>query len=186
MTLGKAIDEAFGRTGYARRERWPTGSVGVIDCLSENPFEPFLCTVGRVEYVSKKPTPDDLAASDWYPCDIKGEQPTDDWRAVLATKGQGTRSIGRGDQCEVWLDGCALDGGCTLAWVKPHELSLLVAHDRIAAWPDAGIVMPRRSVSLAASGLVREFRLLSVVWQSVHDGSRLYRLGMAERTQVHH
>lgn len=158
MTLGTAIEEAFGRTEYVRRAAWPAGSVGVIDCLSENPFAPFSCTVGRAEY---------------------------NWQAVLSAKDGATGSIGRGDRCEVWLDGCALDGGCTLAWVKPQELSLLVARDRVIAWPEAGMVMPLRRVSIGANGLVREFHLLSVDWQSLHDGSRLYRLCVAERTRVH-
>ena len=72
-----------------------------------------------------------------------------------------------------------------MAWVKPHELSLLIARNRIAAWPVAGMVMPPRRLSIGANGLVREFHLLSVDWQSRHDGSRLYRLCVAEHEQVH-
>ena len=185
MTLGKAIEEAFGRTEYVRRAAWPAGSVGVIDCLSENPFEPFSCTVGRAEYISTHPMHGDLEAADWYPCNIEGKQATDNWQAVLSANDGAIGSIGRGDQCEVSLDGCALDGGCTLAWVKPHELSLLVARDQVIAWPDAGMVMPLRRVSIGANGLAREFHLLSVDWQPLHDGSRLYRLCVAERAQVH-
>ena len=183
--MDKAIEGAFGRTQYVRREAWPTGSVGVIDYLSANPFEPFSCTAGRAQYVSKHLTAGDLAASDWHPCNIGGKQATSNWRAVLSAKDQAAGSIGRGDQCEVWLDGCALEGGCTLAWVKPHELSVLVPRDRIPAWPDEGMVMPLRPLSISANGLVREFHLLKIEWQSLHDGSRLYRLCVAERSQVH-
>ena len=184
MTLDKAIEGAFGRTGYVRREGWAPGSVGVIDCLSENPFEPFSCTVGRAQYVSKYLTDGDLAGSDWHPCNIDGKEATGNWHTVLSSKDQAAGCIGRGDQCEVWLDGCPLEGGCTLAWVEPHELSLVVAHDRIAAWPQAGMVMPLRHLSISANGLVREFHLLEIEWQCLHDGSRLYRLCVAERSQV--
>ena len=46
MTLDKAVEGAFGRTADVRREAWPAGSVGIIDCLSENRFKPFSCTIG--------------------------------------------------------------------------------------------------------------------------------------------
>ena len=135
MTLSKAIEEAFGRTEYVRRAVWPTGSVGVIDCLSENPSEPFSCTMGRAQYISKHPMHGDPAASDWYPCNIDGKQATSSWQAALSAKDGATGCIGRGDQCEVWLDGCALAGGGKLTWVKPHELSLLVSSRAIGSPP---------------------------------------------------
>ena len=184
MTLQEAISEAFGRTEYVRRKAWPAGSVGRINCLSENPFEPFSCTVGRAQYVSKYLTGGDLATSDWHPCNIDGEQATGNWHAVLSAKDQTAGSIGRGDQCEVRLDGSHLEGGCTLAWIKPHELSVRVARDRIAAWPDEGMVIPLRRLAIGANGLVRDFHLLEVEWQPLGDGSRLYRLCVAERSQV--
>ena len=185
MTLQEAISEAFGRTEYVRRKAWPAGSVGRINCLSENPFEPFSCTMGRAQYVSKHLKDGDLAALDWHACNIDGEQATGNWHAVLSSKDQAGGCIGRGDQCEVWLDASPLEGGCTLAWVKPHELSVRVARDRIAAWPDEGIVTPLGRLSISANGLAREFHLLEVEWHSRHDGSRLYRLCVAERSQVH-
>ena len=72
-----------------------------------------------------------------------------------------------------------------MAWVKPHELSLRVPRDWIAAWPDEGMVMPLRRLTISANGLVRDFHLLEVEWQSLDDGSRLYRLCVAEHSQVH-
>ena len=184
MTLGKAIDGAFGRTEYVRREAWPAGSVGMIDCLSQNPFAPFSCTLGRTRWVSNRPSDVDLAASDWYPCDIDGKQTTGNRAGVLTATGGADGSIARGNQCEVWLDGSALEGGCTLAWVKPHELSVWVPRERTAAWPDEGMVMPLRQLSVSANGLVRHFHLLGVKWRSLQDDSRLYRLCVSERKQV--
>ena len=46
------------------------------------------------------------------------------------------------------------------------------------------MVMPPRRLSIGANGLVQEFHLLSVDWQSLHDGSRLYRLCVTEHEQV--
>ena len=186
MTLDKAIEGAFGRTEYIRREAWPNGSVGVINCLSENLFEPFWCTIGRVRYTSPQPGVDDLGAIDWHPCDINGKSPTGSWKGVFSpANDQESGSVKRGEQCEVSLDGTDVDGGCTLAWVKPHELSVRVPRDRIATWPDDGMVRPLRRLSIGANGLMREFHLLEIKWQPLQDGSRLYRLCVAERSQAH-
>ena len=127
----------------------------------------------------------DLAALDWGPCNIDGKQATGNWQADLLAKNQAAGAISRGDQCEVWLDGCALEGGGTLVWVKPHELSVRVGRDRFAAWPDEGMVMPLRHWAIGANGLVQNFHLLEVKWQPLQDGSRLYRLCVSERKQVH-
>ena len=40
--------------------------------------------------------------------------------------------------------------------------SVLVPRDRIPAWPDEGMVMPLRPLSISANGLVREFHLLKI------------------------
>ena len=141
--------------------------------------------MGRAQYISKHPMDGDLAALDWGPCNIDGKQATGNWQADLLAKNQAAGAISRGDQCEVWLDGCALEGGGTLVWVKPHELSVRVGRDRFAAWPDEGMVMPLRHWAIGANGLVQNFHLLEVKWQPLQDGSRLYRLCVSERKQVH-
>ena len=84
----------------------------------------------------------------------------------------------------MWLDASPLEGGCTLAWVKPHELSVRVGRDRIAAWPQNGMVVPLRRLSISANGLVREFHLLEVEWVPLDDGSRLYRLCVAKHREI--
>ena len=118
MKLDEAIRKTFGRSGYVRREAWPNGSAGVINYVSDNKFKPFWCTFGNVPVVV--PPNGDLDAEDWYPCTLGAAPVTEDWRDALSIKrGDEIRSIGRGDKCEVTLDGRTLQGDCTLAWAVP-------------------------------------------------------------------
>lgn len=173
MTLDEAIREAFGRTHYVRRERWPDGAAGAINYLPGAGLDLIWFTMGKVHAVT--PTDKDLQADDWYACTSDTKPVVEDWRDALAIRhGNEIHSIDRGAKCTVLLDNRRLPGECTLAWAVPDRITLAVSGDSGSAWPDDGMFLPVGHLVLSSGGVDLPFILLESACWHPQEKARLY------------
>lgn len=178
MTLDEAIGNAFGLSEFVRREKWDDGSMAVINPLSTDRYRPFVTTMGRKTFVHPTPSTDDLSASDWYPCDLRGRRAGEDWRSMLSVRnGREKRLISRRDECAVRLNGVLLEGDWRIVWVVPYNVWLWATEDSDIAWPTRGQLLSQGlpPLSVSASGVDLHLRLHQVDEMYAEEG-RLFRL----------
>ncbi len=178
MTLDEAIGNAFGLSEFVRREKWDDGSMAVINPLSTDRYRPFVTTMGRKTFVHPTPSTDDLSASDWYPCDLRGRRAGEDWRSMLSVRnGREKRLISRRDECVVRLNGVLLEGDWRIVWVVPYNVWLWATEVSDIAWPTRGQLLSQGlpPLSASASGVDLHLRLHQVDEMYAEKG-RLFRL----------